>query len=183
MKTQRNTALALLLAIFISSFADAQSVFKRKWSPQAKGTAIGAGVGGVAGAIIHKRDRKVGTGVGLAVGAAAGYGVGKVIDNRHKKAAAAARAAENREFAARTARNDDNRELRAGTSNRKSSVGAAAPVAAAGAVGAAALAQNSLLAAPEPVTIPLVRNGYLLNTAYGEPNTAYPTSEYRRKSW
>ncbi len=187
MKTnQRVIALALVAALFISSFAGAQGVLQRKWNPQAKGVAIGAGVGGVAGAIIHKRDRKVGAGVGLAVGAAAGYGVGKVIDNRRKKAAAANRAAENREFAARTARNDDNRELRSGTSNRQSSgVRAAAPVAAAAAVTAGGIAatQNSLLEQPAPVTIPLVRNGYLLNTSYGDPGTAYPTSEYRRKSW
>ncbi|MEZ0487744.1 hypothetical protein [Fibrella aquatica] len=178
MKTnQRIIALALLVAVFVSPFANAQ----RKWNPEAKGTAIGAGVGGVAGALIHKRDRKVGAGVGLAAGAAAGYGVGKVISNRNKKAAAAARAAEDREFAARTA--TENRELRSGTSNRKASVAKAAPVAAVAAGAAVAASQNSLLAGPEPVTVPLVRNGFLLNTAYGDPGTAYPTSEYRRKSW
>lgn len=180
MKTQRNTALALLMAFFISSFADAQSILKRKWSPQAKGTAIGVGVGGAAGAIINKRNRVVGGVIGGVAGGAAGYAIGKGVDNRRKRAAAAARAAENREFAARTARDNDNRELRAGTSNRRSTVGR---VAAVGAVGAAAVAQNSLLAAPAPATIPLVRNGFLLNTDYGDPNTAYPTSEYRRKSW
>lgn len=178
MKTnQRVIALALVAALFISSFANAQEN-RRKWNPEAKGTAIGAGVGGVAGAIIHKRDRKVGAGVGLAVGAAAGYGVGKVISNRHKKAAAAARAAEDREFAARTA-TENNRELRSGTSNRQASVRKAAPFTKV----TPAPAQNSLLAEPAPVVIPLVRNGFLLNTSYGDPNTAYPTSEYRRKSW
>jgi hypothetical protein len=187
MKTnQQVTALALVMALFISSFVDAQDITKRKWNPQAKGTAIGAGVGGVAGAIIHKRDRKVGAGVGLAAGAATGYVIGKTVDNRRKRAAAAARAAEDREFAARTARNDDNRELRSGTSNRRQSAGvrAAAPIAAAAAVTAGGIAatRNSLLA-PEPVTIPLVRNGFLLNTSYGDPNTPYPTSEYRQKSW
>ncbi|RYF72001.1 MAG: hypothetical protein EOO39_12905 [Cytophagaceae bacterium] len=174
MKTnQRIIALALLVGLFVSPFAHAQ----RKWNPEAKGTAIGAGVGGVAGAIIHKRDRKVGAGVGLAVGAAAGYGIGKVIDNRHKKAAAAARAAEDREFAARTA--TENRELRSGTSNRNASVRKVEPIKKV----STATAQNSVLATPEPVTVPLVRNGFLLNTSYGDPNTAYPTSEYRRKSW
>jgi len=189
MKTnQKLTALALVMALFVSSFASAQdNILKRKWNPQAKGTAIGAGVGGVAGAIIHKRDRKVGAGVGMAAGAATGYAVGKTIDNRRKRAAAAARAAEDREFAARTARND-NRELRAGTSNRNSSgvrSGAAAvrnspSVAAARTSGAT---HNSLLEQPASVTIPLVRNGYLLNTSYGDPSTPYPTSEYRQKSW
>ncbi|MBO0948841.1 hypothetical protein [Fibrella forsythiae] len=174
MKTnQRIIALALLVGLFVSPFAQAQ----RKWNPEAKGTAIGAGVGGVAGAIINKRDRKVGAGVGLAVGAAAGYGIGKVIDNRHKKAAAAARAAEDREFAARTA--TENRELRSGTSNRNASVRKVEPISKV----STATAQNSVLTAPEPVTVPLVRNGFLLNTSYGDPNTAYPTSEYRRKSW
>ncbi|WP_375446225.1 hypothetical protein [uncultured Fibrella sp.] len=176
MKTnQRIIALALLAAFFVSSFAQAQ----KKWNPEAKGTAIGAGVGGVAGAIINKRDRKVGAGVGLAVGAAAGYGIGKVIDNRHKKAAAAARAAEDREFAARTA--TENRELRSGTSNRQASVRKVTPITKV--TPAAAAPASALLAEPAPVTIPLVRNGFLLNTSYGDPNTAYPTSEYRRKSW
>lgn len=186
MKTnQQVTALALVMALFISSFAGAQDmtneITKRKWNPQAKGTAIGAGVGGVAGAIIHKRDRKVGAGVGMAAGAVTGYAIGKTIDNRRKRAAAAARAAEDREFAARTARNDDNRELRSGTSNRQSSgVRAAAAVAART---SSVATRNSLLAGPEPVTIPLVRNGFLLNTSYGDPSTPYPTSEYRQKSW
>ena len=189
MKTQRNIALALLVALFVSSFADAQdkdNILKRKWNPQAKGTAIGAGVGGVAGAIINKRDRKVGAGVGMAAGAITGYAIGKTIDNRHKRAAAAARAAEDREYAARTARNEENRELRAATSNRQASgVHAAAPVSAAtvAARTSSAAPRNSLLAGPEPVTIPLVRNGFLLNTSYGDPNTPYPTSEYRQKSW
>ena len=190
MKTnQRITALALLAALFISSFASAQNepLLKRKWNPQAKGTAIGAGVGGAAGAIIHKRDRKVGAGVGLAVGAAAGYGVGKVIDNRNKRAAAAARAAEEREYAARTV---ENRELRSGTSNRSSRSARARMASrsttrtagvAAGAAGAGYAASS--LMQPETVEIPLVRNGYLLNTSYGDPNAAYPNSEYRRKSW
>lgn len=184
MKTQRNISLALLMALFISSFADAQGITQKKWNPEAKGTAIGAGVGGVAGAIINKRNRKVGAGVGLAVGAAAGYGIGKVIDNRHKKAAAAARAAEDREYAARTA--TENRELRSGTSNRSASVHKATPAlhkVAPIAKVAPATTSNALLAEPEPVVIPLVRNGFLLNTSYGDPNTAYPTSEYRRKSW
>lgn len=180
MKTQRIIALALLVALFASSFANAQ----KKWNPEAKGTAIGAGVGGVAGAIINKRDRKVGAGVGLAVGAAAGYGIGKVIDNRHKKAAAAARAAEEREIAARNA-TEDHRELRAGTANRSTSIHRAtvhkvAPIAT---VKAAPATQTALLAEPAPVVVPLVRNGFLLNTTYGDSGTAYPTSEYRRKSW
>ena len=183
MKTnQRITALALLVALFTSSLTNAQSVFKKKWNPEAQGVAIGAGVGGAAGAIINKRNRVLGAGIGMAAGAAAGYGVGKVISNRHKRAAAAARAAEDREYAARTA---NNRELRSGTANRtarhsatnRATARASAPVAA------YASAQPSVLEQPASVTIPLVRNGYLLNTAYGDPNSAYPNSEYRRKSW
>jgi hypothetical protein len=193
MKTnQQVTTLALVMALFTSSFVGAQDITqeitKRKWNPQAKGTAIGAGVGGVAGAIIHKRDRKVGAGVGMAAGAIGGYAVGKTIDNRRKRAAAAARAAEDREFAARTARNDNNRELRSGTSNRSSS-GVRSSAAAVrnspqvAGVSNSAATRNSLLEPAAPVTIPLVRNGFLLNTSYGDPSTPYPTSEYRQKSW
>ncbi|MEZ0611561.1 hypothetical protein ACAW74_23825 [Fibrella sp. WM1] len=183
MKTnQRFVALALLAAFMTSSFANAQenqSIFKRKWNPEAKGTAIGAGVGGVAGAIIHKRDRKVGAGVGLAVGAAAGYGVGKIISNKQKRAAAAARAAEQREYAARTA---PARQVSTGASSRSVARKATVPAAvAAPVVSQQALAETEMT--PAEMTASLTRNGYLLNTSFGEPNTAYPESEYRRKSW
>lgn len=184
MKTnQRFVALALLAAFMTSSFANAQEnqgLFKRKWNPEAKGTAIGAGVGGVAGAIIHKRDRKVGAGVGLAVGAAAGYGVGKIISNKQKRAAEAARAAEQREYAARTA--PARSVSTGGTSSRsvarKATVPAAVPTPVAS---QQALAEAEMT--PAEMTASLTRNGYLLNTSFGEPNTAYPESEYRRKSW
>ncbi|MBO0935044.1 hypothetical protein J2I47_00655 [Fibrella sp. HMF5335] len=179
MKTnQRLIALALLLAFISNSLVNAQSVLKRKWNPEAKGVAIGAGAGGLAGALIHKRDRKVGAGVGLAVGAAVGYGVGKVIDNRHKRAAAAAQAAEQREYAARTAPayHTEGRSRSHSVAHR-----AAAPVAAAATRNA--LAAPTVAEAEVAETPVLTKNGYLLNTAYGDPNSAYPNSEYRRKSW
>lgn len=178
---QRLIALALLTAFFFSSFANAQDdqpILKRKWNPEAKGVAIGAGVGGAAGAIINKRNRMVGAGVGMAVGAAAGYGVGKVISNRHKRAAAAAQAAEQREYAARTAPayHTEGRSRSHSVAHR-----AATPVAAV-ATRNALVASN--VAEAEVATTPvLTKNGYLLNTAYGDPNSAYPNSEYRRKSW
>lgn len=179
MKTnQRFVALALLAAFMTSSFANAQEnqgIFKRKWNPEAKGTAIGAGVGGVARAIIHKRDRKVGAGVGLAVGAAAGYGVGKIISNKQKRAAAAARAAEQREYAARTA---PARSVNTDGGSRSVARSAAVPATVAS---RQALAEAEMT--PAEMTASLTRNGYLLNTSFGEPNTAYPESEYRRKSW
>ena len=172
---QRLIALALLAAFFVSSFANAQST-PRKWTPEAKGVAIGAGAGGVAGAIINKRNRQLGAGVGLAVGAAVGYGVGKVIDNRHKRAAAAAQAAEQREYAARTApAYHTEKQHRAGFAGHR----AAIPVAATH----AALVAPAVAEAEVPAMPVLTKNGYLLNTAYGDPNSAYPNSEYRRKSW
>jgi phage tail tape-measure protein len=170
MKTnQRFMALALLVAFLLPAVANAQerqSIFKRKWSPQAKGTAIGAGAGGVAGAIIHKRNRKVGAGVGMAIGAATGYVIGKQIDNKQKRAAAARAAAERREQARMAAnspadRPDEGNALLA--ANRPLT-----PVAA---------------LTPEQTTQSLIRNGYLLNTDFGDPASPYPTSEYRRKSW
>ena len=176
---QRLIALALLTAFFFSSLANAQDnvpILKRKWNPEARGVAIGAGVGGAAGAIINKRNRMVGAGIGMAVGAAAGYGVGKVLDNRHKRAAAAAQAAEQREYAARTAPAYHTE----GRSHRVAHH-VASPVAA--------VATRNALVAPTvaeteaPATPVLTKNGYLLNTAYGDPNSAYPNSEYRRKSW
>ncbi|MBO0933476.1 hypothetical protein [Fibrella aquatilis] len=173
MKTnQRLIALVLLAAFLLNSFAEAQSP-RRRWTPEAKGVAIGAGVGGVAGALINKRNRQLGAGVGLAVGAAAGYGVGKVISNRHKRAAAAAQAAEQREYAARTApAYHTERKRNAGFASHR----AATPAATT----RAALVAPAVAEAELPV---LTKNGYLLNTAYGDPNSAYPNSEYRRKSW
>ncbi len=55
---------------------------KKGWSAKAKGGTIGAGVGAVAGAIIHKRQPAVGAVVGGILGAGAGVGVGAVIDKK-----------------------------------------------------------------------------------------------------
>ena len=181
MKTnQQFLVLALLVALFAGLTAQAQGVLQRKWNPQAKGTAMGAGVGGAAGAIINKRNRVVGAGIGMAAGAAAGYAIGKGIDNRRRRAAAAARAAENREYAARTARVNQTNSG-SGTSERVSARRVGLKTAAAG--GAYALTQNPLPAQTAPPSDPFTRDGYLLNTAYGDANSAYPNSEYRRKSW
>ncbi len=177
MKTnQQFFILAFLVALFVGPEGSAQGILQRKWNPKAKGTAIGAGVGGTAGAIINKRNRVVGAGVGMAAGAAAGYAIGKGIDNRRRRADAAARAAENRDYAARTARENQS-GANAGTAER--AVTQRVGLKTAGVPASANTLTQPLPEQPAPFT----RNGYLLNTAYGEANTAYPTSEYRRKSW
>ncbi|GAB3882377.1 YMGG-like glycine zipper-containing protein [Spirosoma agri] len=152
---------------------------KKRWSPQAKGTAIGAGVGGAAGAIINKRNRLVGGVIGGVVGGAAGYGVGKHIDNKNKKAAAAereaaARAEAEREAADRVAFNSDLRPYVAtsrtnGTTTRAATAISPKPTAL----------YNSN---PAPASY-ILREGFLPNESYGDQATPYGDSEYRRKSW
>ncbi|RTL56354.1 MAG: glycine zipper 2TM domain-containing protein [Sphingobacteriales bacterium] len=61
---------------------------KKGWSHAAKGTAIGAGAGAVAGAIIDKKHGR-GAVIGAVVGAGAGYIIGRQKDKKtgrvHKK--------------------------------------------------------------------------------------------------
>lgn len=140
----------------------------RRWSPQAKGTVIGAGTGAAAGAILHKRNRALGGVVGGVLGGAGGYAVGKTIDNRNKRRAAeaAARAQAERLAAAKAADNP---------------VPGTAP-----AMGAEVPAAIPALVAyrPQPATgLTAPAFGYLLNPSFGDYSTPYPTSEYRRKSW
>jgi hypothetical protein len=155
---------------------------KKRWSPQAKGTAIGAGVGGAAGAIINKRNRVVGGVIGGVVGGAAGYGVGKVIDNKNKREAAARAAAEReaiaraeaeREAAARVS-DPANADLKPYVAtNRTNGTTPAAPVV-----------QPTALYNPKgsPASY-ILRQGYLPNESFGDQSAAYGDSEYRRKSW
>jgi hypothetical protein len=54
---------------------------KKGWSDAAKGTAIGAGVGAISGAIIDKKDAR-GAVIGGLVGAGAGYTIGRAEDRK-----------------------------------------------------------------------------------------------------
>ena len=204
---QSRIRLIVVMAFVFTSSVQAQE--RRRWSPQAKGTAIGVGVGGVAGAIINKRNRAVGGVIGGLAGGAAGYGLGKGVDNRRKtnariaaveREAAANRreAAENRREAAEARREAQLARQEAAAAADRPAVAtrpAAARVAAvrkapvpavSGAVAGfgAALAASSYSA--QTVSAPYGGNGnalFLTNASYGDPASAYPTSEVRRKSW
>ena len=54
------------------------------WSAKAKGAVIGAGVGGITGALVDKKKGQ-GAVIGGVLGAASGLGVGAIIDNKDKK--------------------------------------------------------------------------------------------------
>lgn len=176
-------SLVLMVAILLTSAVYAQD--RKGWSPQAKGTVIGAGAGALGGAVIHKRNRAVGGVVGGVVGGAAGYAIGKHTDNKRKEAArvaaanraAAARAAERRASTSRVAvakRNQSSRSAQA--------VNAAVPAAAAYAAYNAAQPATMYDAYGNP--IPQVMNtAYLPNPSFGDPSKPYSQYEYRRKSW
>jgi len=67
----------------VNETAPAAPVKKKKgWSKAAKGTAIGAGVGAAAGAIIVKKNRGLGAAAGAVLGGGAGYGVGRSMDKK-----------------------------------------------------------------------------------------------------
>lgn len=55
---------------------------KKGWSKAAKGTAIGAGVGAVAGAVINKRNRAAGAAIGAVIGGGSGYVIGRSKDKK-----------------------------------------------------------------------------------------------------
>ncbi|MGF7217436.1 putative membrane protein [Spirosoma lacussanchae] len=190
MKTNRAIILMAVLTAFIfSHVVEAQQ--RRKWSPQAKGTAIGAGVGGAAGAIINKRNRLVGGLIGGAAGAAGGYAIGKGVDNRRKTnariAAAERQAAEARREAALARREAAAAADKPGVVTRpaaervaavqKAPVPAVAGVAAGAGMAATAFSAQTLSEPYQNNTL------FLLNNNYGDQNSAYPSSEVRRKSW
>ena len=56
---------------------DLQAQARLTWNPQTRGTVIGAGVGGTAGALIHKKNPLLGAVIGGTVGAVAGNQIGK----------------------------------------------------------------------------------------------------------
>ena len=163
MKTSRWIfATVLFFALAMGNFAHAQD--RKGWSPQAKGAVIGGLGGAAAGAIINKRNRAVGGVVGGAAGAGIGYAIGKRTDNRRKERARIA--AQN----AAIARNAEYRQVRnSGNGNR--------------AAGATALAASAAPAKTPDAAAFADRTGYLPNDTNGNRDAAYPTSEYRRKSW
>lgn len=149
---------------------------RRRWSPQAKGAVIGAGAGAAAGAIIHKRNRALGGVVGGVVGAAGGYAIGKGIDNRNKRRAAeeAARAEAERVAAAERAKASE--PDFGGSSPAMLPVQKPAPARSSALVAY----QQAPKTADGLTTVPF---GYLPNPDYGNLMAAYPTTEYRQKSW
>ncbi|WP_146904246.1 glycine zipper domain-containing protein [Adhaeribacter aerolatus] len=179
-------SLILLVAIVITA-VEVQAQEKRGWSPQAKGTVIGAGTGAAAGAIIHKRNRVAGGVVGGVVGGAAGYAIGKHKDNKNKEAArvaAANRAAAERAATANRAAKREAVAAKKSSAPAKQAIAANQPAAtplangfnAANATGMYAAANNADLAR-------ILAAGYLPNDHYGDTSKPYHTSEYRRKSW
>jgi hypothetical protein len=177
MKTIHASALLVLLTILtLAQSVQAQS--RRKWRPQVKGTAIGAGIGGAAGAIINKRNRLVGGLIGGAVGGAAGYAIGKHKDNKNKQEAARIAAA-NQAMAEQRAREEAanaaaERERIAAREKPKHGLGVASTVPAAIAVAAPATLASSTDVIPA---------SFLLNPTYGQADTPYASSQYLRRSW
>ncbi len=161
----------LLVALLGSTSFTAQA--QRRFSPQAKGAVIGGGSGAILGAVINKRNRAVGGIIGGVVGAGAGYAVGKHVDNRQKKRAAAATEAE-REAAYREAA--AHRAAVASRTTRetvvRNSFGPATTAA-----GAAAL-----VAAPAG-SLSASNAAYLPNQAPADPANPYASTAYRQRSW
>ena len=173
MKTTRWIfAFVMLFVLALGDVARAQE--RKPWSPQAKGAVIGGLGGAAAGILINKRNRAVGGVVGGAAGAGIGYAIGKHTDNKRKeraRAAAANAAAERRDAEYRYAlAHNTASSSRSGNTGRN----AGAATAFAAAAPAAKTADPAAFAA---------RTGYLPNDSYGTRDAAYPTSEYRRKSW
>lgn len=181
MKTLNSFLLVLILTGFVlSQSAEAQD--RKRWSPQAKNATIGGVAGGAAGAIINKRNRVVGGLIGGVVGGAAGYAIGKNKDNKNKAAARLAAAQ------AETARERDRAD--AAERDRVAALAAATPPHG---FGVARPAQVTI--APKPATVPVrepagvASSSYVLNAAflpnptYGDQETPYASSQYRRKSW
>jgi hypothetical protein len=180
MKNLRIFLSLFLLAAVLGSTLTAQAQ-QRRFSPQAKGTVIGAGGGAILGAVINKRNRKVGGLIGGLAGAGAGYAVGKHIDNRQKKRAAAIAAVE-REAAYREAANRRAYlASRPATAPRTAGVTSYAPAAATAAVaGTTALAAASVIPGyPAMATA----SAYLPNQAPTDPSNPYAGTAYRQRSW
>ncbi|MCY7352498.1 MAG: YMGG-like glycine zipper-containing protein [Cytophagaceae bacterium] len=76
MKTVKICSL-FVLSLALAFGHDLQAQARRGWTPQTRGTLVGAGLGGAAGAIINKQNRLVGAAVGGVVGGVAGSQLGK----------------------------------------------------------------------------------------------------------
>jgi hypothetical protein len=180
MKNLRIFFSLFLLAAVLGSTFTAQA--QRRFSPQAKGTLIGAGGGAILGAVINKRNRKVGGLIGGLAGAGAGYAVGKHIDNRQKKRAAAIAAVERQE-AYREAAN--RRAYLASRSAAPASRAAVANSYAPAATTAAVVAPAALTAASVIPGYPAMAtaSAYLPNQAPTDPSNPYAGTAYRQRSW
>jgi len=164
----KKASYVFVLFLFLFAAVHPAAQAQQKISTQAKGTIIGAGAGALGGALINKRNRAVGGVVGGVVGAGAGYAVGKHIDNKKKERTAAA----NRAAAARAA-------SERATAQRAAVARTTTTPAATQRNGTMALTG----AGSQSSSTTVLADGYLPNSAYGERDTPYPTSEYRRKSW
>jgi membrane protein involved in colicin uptake len=178
---------------------EAQAQERKPVSPQAKGAIIGGLGGAAAGAIIHKRNRVVGGAVGAAAGAGTGYMVGRNINNRRKaetaeanRVAAVSRAnaaerraeaerAERQALARRAAAAEKKAELAQAKLERQQQATAQAPAMANGF--AAQPTTGMMYNLTGTTATGGMASAYLPNDTYGQRNAAYPTSEYRRKSW
>lgn len=166
--------LLLLAALLSSTSFTAQA--QRRFSPQAEGAVIGGGSGAILGAVLDKNHRAVGGVIGGVVGAGAGYAVGKHIDNRQKKRAAAASEAE-REAAYREAAAHRATVASRPTTTTRETVVRNGFGPAAGAAGAAAL-----VAAPAG-SLSASNAAYLPNQAPADPANPYASTAYRQRSW
>jgi hypothetical protein len=181
MKNLRIFLSLFLISALLGSTSAAQA--QRRVSPQAKGAIIGGGSGAILGAVINKRNRPVGGLIGAAVGAGAGYAVGKHIDNRQKKRAAAIAALERQEAARAAANRRAYLADRTSTASatRSTAMNSYAPAAATAALaGTTALAASSVMPGyPAMATT----SAYLPNQAPNDPSNPYASTTYRQRSW
>ncbi|GAB2565336.1 YMGG-like glycine zipper-containing protein [Spirosoma areae] len=188
MKTIHSFVMLLTLsALIVALSVDAQA--QKRWKPQTKGAVIGGAAGGAAGAIINKRNRVVGGLIGAAAGAGAGYAIGKGKDNRNKAAARVA-AAEAETARAREAAQRAEQERDEAVAKEAVVKATAAPKHGFGvAARPAQVATTARAAVPEPAPLNVMSSTYALtaaflpNSSFGDPNSPYASSEYRRKSW
>lgn len=66
----------------MSSTSTNQAKTRKGWSKAAKYAVIGGAAGGIAGAVINKRNRPVGAVVGAVIGAGGGYVLGRSADKK-----------------------------------------------------------------------------------------------------
>lgn len=170
-------SLVFIISITFNQASEAQT--NKRWSPQAKGTVIGAGAGAAAGAIIHKRNRVVGGVVGGVAGGATGYAIGKRKDNKNKEAAriaAANRAAEANRIAAANRAKEAKTAVASTKVIGNNRAGGIAPQALQATSGSLVYGGNNNI-------VPAINSAYLPNNFYGDKSKPYHTSEIKRKSW